>query len=123
MSLVLSLVPEDIDPDLNSMTRRLLVHHRQLSDTLCRFQKRWHSEYLRAFRAPHQSPSRSTVTPELNVDDLVMLKVDERNRLNWPLVWITKLLPDAEGVVRTVELLSKGSIVKRSVSHLVPLEV
>ena len=52
----------------------------------------------------------------------MVIIVSEGNRAKWPLGRITKLHPDEHGVVRTVEVFTRGNHLLKTVNKLVPLE-
>ena len=54
--------------------------------------------------------------------DVVILAVDDRHRLDWPMARVMQLMYDAQGVVRTVRILCEGEVYTRPIKRLVPLE-
>ena len=51
-----------------------------------------------------------------------MIIVSAGNRGQWPLGRVTKLHPDEEGIVRIVEVVTRGNKMLKTVEKLVPLE-
>ena len=113
------------DPDFNSTSteKQLYQRYKQISDSLRHFEKRWKNEYLLALRDRHKNLLQKQQNHQLEVGDIVILQVDDKHRLDWPLARITKLLPDAQGVVRSVQLFMEGEYYIRPTHRLVPMEI
>ena len=94
-----------------------------LSNTLERFRKRWHTEYLLSLREKHYNKCAENSTHHLRVGQLVMVKHDNIHRIEWPLGVITAVYADEKGVIRTAEVEECGRRSFRPVSFLVPLEL
>ena len=60
---------------------------------------------------------------QVKIGDLVIIKVDERNRALWKRGIIEKLLPSKDGVVCAMLLRAKKSYLGRLVHHLHPLKL
>ena len=111
--------PLDEDYDAKATRAQYVV----LSNTLERFRKRWHSEYLLSLREKHYNQCAENPSHHLRVGQLVMVKHDNIHRIEWPLGVITATYPDERGVIRTVEVEECGQRSTRSVTFLVPLEL
>jgi len=57
------------------------------------------------------------------IGDLVFLKNESWTYRRWPLARITATYPGDDGIVRTVDLNCKGKTCRRSVQHLIPLDI
>ena len=116
------LQPGDpLDEDYDAKATR--AQYELLSNTLERFRKRWHSEYLLSLREKHYNKCAEDPTHHLSVGKLVMVRHDNVHRIEWPLGVITAVYPDARGVIRTAEVEECGKRSLRPISYLVPLEL
>ena len=110
----------------HSVTKRSR-HQRKL---LQQFTKQWRREYLQNLRE-QATKSSSSKSIDISVGDIVILKNDQTCRNFWKLAKIEQLLPGADGVVRAVVVKVLGGknnekvlqLVRRSIQHLVPLQV
>lgn len=108
-----------------SLTKRAR-HQRKL---LQQFTKQWRKEYLQSLRE-QSSKSNSSKNIDISVGDIVILKNDQTCRNFWKLAKIEQLLQGDDGVVRAVivkVLGGKGNdkvqLLRRSIEHLIPVEV
>ncbi|KAL3212450.1 hypothetical protein MRX96_035947 [Rhipicephalus microplus] len=86
------------------------------------FWRRWRREYLLELRSAHLS--RPTTSSDLKIDDLVLLKEDHLKRHMWKIARIKETFKGRDGRVRACSLkLSGGTVVKRPIRLLYPLEV
>ncbi|XP_075743772.1 uncharacterized protein LOC142802692 [Rhipicephalus microplus] len=86
------------------------------------FWRRWRREYLLELRSAHLS--RPTTSSDLKIDDLVLLKEDHLKRHMWKIARIKETFEGRDGRVRACSLkLSGGTVVKRPIQLLYPLEV
>ena len=112
----------DFQPPGHAALSRLAEQHSLL---LQHFWSQWTSEYLTALREHHslsQSQDARQASP-VRVGTVVLIH-DETPRLQWKSAVVTRLLPSADGIVRTVELrTSTGLVTTRPVARLYPLEV
>ena len=83
------------------------------------FWKRWIREYLPTLQLRHKWVK---LEDNLQMGDLVLVMDENTPRGQWPLGRITKTRPDRQGNVRSVEVLSKGSIKTRPITKLCLLE-
>lgn len=54
--------------------------------------------------------------------DVVLVKLDEKNRGKWPLA-IQETYPGCDGVVHAVQLQTSKGLLERPIQHLFPLEL
>ena len=93
-----------------------------LSVILNKFKIIWKLDYLLSLRECHYGASSATNFYNLKVGDIVVVECDSPRR-EWPLGKVEELLPDQNGVVRSVKVKCKGVISLRTVNRLVPLEI
>ena len=116
------LQPGDpLDEDYDARATR--AQYELLSNTLERFRKRRHSEYLLSLREKHYNRCAEDPTHHLSVGKLVMVRHDNVHRIEWPLGVITAIYPDDRGVIRTAEVEECGKRSLRPKLYLVPLEL
>ena len=114
---------ENANSDKSTLTKRA----QYLETLLVRMFNRWKREYLTALRErTEMKQNKLRRIPELG--DIVTIHNDKIARQNWKLGKITRLLPGKDNIVRAVEIRTvdksgKPIIIKRSVSHLYPIEV
>ena len=106
-----------------SLTRRAR-YHRQI---LRQFTSRWRKEYLLNLRENSRVNSKRQKTEELTVGDIV-IKNDKTNRSFWRLGRIEQLIAGGDGMNRAAMVKvsnedGKSGMLRRSIEHLVPLEV
>ena len=88
------------------------------------FWNRWQKQYLNSLQKRQKWTSTQ---PNLQKDDIVMLKDDSKARNSWPLGKVVQTLPDKNGLVRQVNVLAslnddKGpAVYRRPISKLVLL--
>ena len=94
----------------------------KLSELIKKFVQIWSKDYLAALKEKHYGnvpPHQAAVVRE---GDIVLLSSDQpRNR--WPLGRITKVFPDADQIVRQVEVFSQGHKTIRTLDKLHSLEL
>ena len=83
------------------------------------FWKRWMQEYL-----PYLTERRKWMEkrPNLEVGDIVIISDPKSPRGHWPMGRITKVHPDAEGVVRSAIIKTKSGFFVRPITKLCLLE-
>ncbi len=77
-------------------------------------------------REAHATNSRRKgENPGIAVGDVVLLQNDSTKRALWKLAIVTELLVGSDGQVRAavVRVADTGNLLKRSVKHLIPIEV
>ena len=99
----------------------LVLYHNHISCIIEKFHSLFVNNYLTMSREKHylsrKPPSRC---PKLG--EVVILSIDMPKVL-WHLVRVVKLIPSADSVVREVEVITKNTIVRRTVDKLIPLEL
>ena len=82
----------------------------------------WHKDYLTSLREHYYGGNSASTTNKLQPGDIVLIEGDV-HRMTWPLGKIVEILPDKNGTLRLVKVLSKGHVSLRTVEKLIPLEV
>ena len=99
----------------------LLSYHSYVNTIVHKFHKLFCESYLSALREKQylsqQSPSQFPAEGEL-----VILGLDQPKNL-WHLGRVVKVITSKDSVVREVEVLTKGSIIRRTIDKLIPLEL
>ena len=99
----------------------LVLYHNHISCIIEKFHSLFVDNYLTMSREKHyllrKPPSRC---PKLG--EVVILSIDMPKVL-WHLGRVVKLIPSADSVVREVEVITKNTIVRRTVDKLIPLEL
>ena len=104
-------------------TNRLRNQYFVLSNTLRTFQRRWRDEYLTSLREKHRNVCANQNSYELKPGELVLLKIPELLRDDWPLGKVMKVFKDSNEVIRSFEVSVRGEIYRRSIEFIVPLEL
>lgn len=92
---------------------------RHVQEIVRQFWKRWLREWL-----PSLSPRKKwgKEKRDLEVGDLVLVLSTDTPRGKWPLGRIVQVFPGPDGHVRTADVRVKGSILRRPIVKLCPLE-
>ena len=95
------------------------VRWRHVQEVVRHFWKRWLTEWL-----PSLSPRKKwgKEKRDLGVGDLVLVLSTDTPRGKWPLGRIIEVFPGPDGHVRTADVKVKGSILRRPIVKLCPLE-
>ena len=84
--------------------------------------KRWTTEYVRSLRESHrQAGGNQTSHP--HVGDVVIIQDDKKNRNQWKLAVVTKLIKGRDGIIRGASLKTSKETLERAIQHLYPLEL
>ncbi|UYV68131.1 hypothetical protein LAZ67_5003135 [Cordylochernes scorpioides] len=106
-------------PDLDKLDSKKFQdryrHCQRLREAL---RSRFRSEYLG--QLVQKANER---TPKLSVGDVVIVKVEDKRRLHWPMARIVELFPGRDGHSRVVKVRTKLGTLIRPVQKLYPLEV
>ena len=106
-----------------SLTRRA-KHQRML---LNHFTNHWRKQYLLGLREVNSVKVRSTQERSVDVGDVVILYNEFSKRAFWRLGIVKELLPGKDGLIRAavVKVINseRPKLLRRSVQHLIPLEV
>ncbi|UYV84450.1 hypothetical protein LAZ67_X002223 [Cordylochernes scorpioides] len=105
--------------DLNEFRCNFGKSYEKRKRLLKDFRKRFRSEYL-GLLVHHDNRKKQR---QLKVGDIVLVEVENRKQINWPMGKITKVFPGTDNVRRLVEVKTKSGFVKRAVQRLFPLEV
>ncbi|UYV79156.1 hypothetical protein LAZ67_17001281, partial [Cordylochernes scorpioides] len=105
--------------DLNEFRCNFGKSYEKRKRLLKDFRKRFRSEYLGLL--VHQDNRKKQ--RQLKVGDIVLVEVENRKQINWPMGKITKVFPGTDNVRRLVEVKTKSGFMKRAVQRLFPLEV
>ncbi|UYV61002.1 hypothetical protein LAZ67_1003055 [Cordylochernes scorpioides] len=106
-------------PDLDKLDSKKFQdryrHCQRLREAL---RSRFRSEYLG--QLVQKANER---TPKLSVGDVVIVKVEDKRRLHWPMARIVELFPGRDGHSRVAKVRTKLGTLIRPVQKLHPLEV
>jgi len=107
-----------------SSTKKRKHHYRLLEN----FTKQWRREYLTGLRETHSRHRREASKDEAIVGDVVILKDDTTKRVFWKLAVIEELLMGKDGQARAAKVKvvngdGRQTRLRRSLKHLIPLEV
>ncbi|UYV76707.1 hypothetical protein LAZ67_14001843, partial [Cordylochernes scorpioides] len=106
-------------PDLDKLDSKKFQdryqHCQRLREAL---RSRFRSEYLG--QLVQKANER---TPKLSVGDVVIVKVEDKRRLHWPMARIVELFPGRDGHSRVAKVRTKLGTLIRPVQKLYPLEV
>ena len=106
----------------DTLTRRSQDQKRLLNQ----FTAAWRKDYLVNLRETHTTNSRRKEgNLQVAVGDVVLLQNDSTKRALWKLAIVKELLAGSDGQVRAavVRVADTGNLLKRSVKHLIPIEV
>ncbi|XP_061719632.1 uncharacterized protein LOC133526844 isoform X2 [Cydia pomonella] len=85
------------------------------------FWKYWSKHYLNQLQ---NRPKWQSVTPNVAIDSLVILRSDNSPPLEWPMARVTNLFPGKDGIVRAVEVrLANGHTHNRSITKICVLPI
>ena len=104
-------------------THRLRNQYVVLSNTCQTFQRRWRDEYVASLREKHRNKCANQNSYELKPGELVLLKIPELLRDDWPLGKVIKIFKDSNKVIKSIEVSVRGEIYRRSIEFIVPLEL
>ncbi|UYV73224.1 hypothetical protein LAZ67_10002223 [Cordylochernes scorpioides] len=105
--------------DLNESRCNFGKSYEKRKRLLKEFRKRFRSEYL-GLLVHHDNRKKQR---QLKVGDIVLVEVENRKQINWPMGKITRVFPGTDNVRRLVEVKTKFGFMKRAVQRLFPLEV
>ena len=93
----------------------------RLSQITNKFIRLWSHDYLQSLREKHYSPDSSPLR-QPKVGEVVIVAT-EPDRSKWSLGRIVELVQGADGAVREVLIFCKGSVSRKTVEKLIPLEL
>ncbi|XP_069161334.1 uncharacterized protein [Procambarus clarkii] len=121
-SPLISLADED-PADHSHVNRSDLVEsYQHLSSLIKKWNEVWTREYLTALREYHYRASSSYNKVQLKPGDLVLVDSDGP-KSEWPIGKIVSVHPDRQGILRTVNVLCRGTTILKTLEKLVPLEL
>ena len=83
--------------------------------------KRWTAEYVRSLRESLcQAGGNQTSHP--HVGDVVIIQDDKKNRNQWKLAVVSKLIKERDGIIRGASLKTSKETPECAIQHLYPLE-
>jgi len=100
---------------INRLNRWQLIRQRHQS-----YWKRWSREYLSTLQSRHKWFKQS---PNLKIDDLVIVEAPSRSPTEWRLARIIDIHPGCDEVVRVVFVRTQDGVFKRPVVKLVRLPI
>ena len=96
---------------------KLVDNYCKLSKVLQHFKTVFHREYITAIREKHYGACAASNRQPIKEGDVVLVETDF-----WPLGRIVTVIPGADGIIRSVEVLVKGKVLIKTIEKLVPLE-
>ena len=121
-------VPNNEIYEVVSTHESLIRRCKQQKHIFQQFMSLWRKTYLLDLREHHRVKQRVTKGPEVAVGDVVILKNDTTKRLFWKLAIVKELLTGIDGNVRAAIVMTtdpnyKSKQLRRSIRHLIPIEV
>lgn len=118
--LIGSSLTSPLEGDLTDLKENRLNRWELCSRLKQEFWKKWSSDYIVQLQKRNKwTESRAN----LKIGDMVLLMDENNAPLRWPLARITKTYCGTDGLVRVVDILTKGKIYKRPVGKLSPLPI
>ncbi|XP_050313689.1 uncharacterized protein LOC126748481 [Anthonomus grandis grandis] len=111
----LTSIPEK---DITAIPENRLKYWQRCSQIKQCFWKRWTVDY---FNRLQTRPKWLKPLPNLQVNDLVLIKEDDTPPLKWPLGRIIETMPGKDGKVRVVKLRTQHGVYTRSIAKVCPL--
>ena len=78
--------------------------------------KRWQNEYIRSLRERHNLIHKDN-TGQIKVGQVVIIKGEERNRVEWSIGIVEQLIHGRDNVVRGARLKSKNHALREQLSY------
>ena len=112
-------------PKMNEALTKRAKHHKNL---LHGFTNRWHIEYFQGIQEVSCNIRRKESKPDIEISEVVVVKNSNIARQMWKLAIVQEYIEKADGqiraaVIRTIGKDGKPKIFRRSLRHLVPLEI
>ena len=108
---------DDDPPYGQHAVQRLYQHQERLKIALW---KRWKTEYLAALRERHQCSKKTP--PNISIGDVVQLKEDTKNRGEWRIGIVTKLVK-VNNMILGAKVKTGNKVLERPIQFLYPLEL
>ncbi|XP_066157666.1 uncharacterized protein [Euwallacea fornicatus] len=106
------------DQDVTHVPNNRLNFFQRLAQIQQLFWKRWSINYLNLLQ---NRPKWLTPSPNLKVNDLVLVKEDNSIPLHWPLARVEQVMPGPDGRVRVVKIKTQNGTFTRTLSKLCQL--
>ena len=116
------IITEDLHDPMCYDHQLLNGHYSKLSGLLLHFKQIWEKDYLTALKEKHYGNQPPHQNLRLKPGDIVLVSSDSP-RVHWPLGRVTKILPDSDDIIRTVEVFFNNHKGLRTVDKLYPLEL
>ena len=94
-----------------------------ISNVLNYYKLRWKHEYLTALRERHLSNQKSNIQQTIKVGDIVIVHMDNKKRLEWPLAKVIPLSQGNDGYIRSAQMKMQNGITPRPTVKLYPMEI
>jgi hypothetical protein len=118
-----SLPPARLKFDSNLINRKMLIKRFNYRERLINmFWNRWKKEYLIMLRSTHCFKPKSNIT-DFKIDDIVLINDDKLPRHFWKLGRVVTVFPGRDGKIRSCEIKTDTSVIKRPVQLLYNLEI
>lgn len=118
-----SLPPARINFDSHLINREMLVKKFNYRERLVNmFWKKWSREYLLFLRSTHCVKPTGKIS-EFKVDDIVLVNDDKLPRHFWKMGRVTAVFPGRDGKIRSCEVKTNTSVIRRPVQLLYNLEI
>jgi len=114
----------EVTSTFQSLTKRWKLKQRLLGQ----FVKQWRRDYLLNLRECHNLNCKKISRSPILIGDVVILRDDLTKRVFWKLATIEELLRGKDGIARAavVKVVNENgsfTLLRRSIQHLIPLEV
>ena len=117
-----SVVTEDRHDPLYIDHELLNVQYNKLSRAVQHFVRIWSTDYLISLKEKHFGNNPANQARPIKVGEVVLV-ANDLTRNHWPLGRITKVFPDPDQIVRTVEVFFQGHHSLRTLDKIYPLEL
>lgn len=105
-------------PDLSDISLNRLTRWQLVEQVIQSFWKKWHNDYLSQLQ---QKVKWTTQTPNIKVDQIVLLRDVKTSPLLWKLGRIIQIFPGKDGKVRVVKIRTLNGEYTRPITKLAPL--
>ena len=85
-------------------------------------QKRQVHEYLAALRERHNI-SHKEKQLEINIDNVVMIKEDEKNQIKWKIRIIENIFVGKDNTIRSIRIRTGKKVIERPIQLLYPMDL
>ncbi|XP_070855517.1 uncharacterized protein [Drosophila suzukii] len=106
------------DPDLSHIPVRRLGYWQSVQAMLQGFWKKWHQEYLTTLQ---QRPKWTSSTPNLSIDDVVLVKESNTPPASWHIARVMETYPGKDNLVRAVKLKTSTGEMTRPITKIAVL--